>query len=249
MPEDSQDKPTSNDDRTIPSRADIRITPDNPLPAPPQRPASKPLTEKAEKALSFSDPLPQPVPSQPSESASHVVELPWTLQQFFSGEIDLYAELSERFPSMPLMSTFHKRSLGTKRGVATLGTQDGSAMLLVETDSVSKVMQISFTHSSMLTLRFRFDDLSNESRAYWLENMRREHGGRAFLGGQSRYERDCLICFPRKYFTNLYAFSPNHFESAARLTPEVTRKLLDWLESYWKPDAPAEEPPKPLTTW
>jgi hypothetical protein len=243
MPDDSQNKPNPSDDRTIPSRADIRITPDNTMSA---RSASKPLSEKAEKALSTPGHSGDISHAQPTETEH---ELPWTLQQFFSGEIDLYAELSERFPNMPLMSTFHKRSLGTKRGVATLGMQDGSAAVMVETDSATKILQLSFTYSSMLTLRFRYDDLSNDSRAYWLENMRREAGGRAFLGGQSRYERDLLICFPRKYFTNLYAFSPNHFEAAARLTPEVTRKLLDWLESYWKPDAPGEDAPRPLTTW
>ncbi|MCA9914417.1 MAG: hypothetical protein KC496_13775, partial [Anaerolineae bacterium] len=36
---------------------------------------------------------------------------PWTLQQFFDGEIDLDVELAKRFPSMPIMSKIDFRTL------------------------------------------------------------------------------------------------------------------------------------------
>jgi hypothetical protein len=100
----------------------------------------------------------------------------------------------------------------------------------------------------MLTLRFGLDQLGDMDRQRWLDLMRREQGGLAFLWGQSRWEEDYLICIARKYHTNVYAFSPRNFDAAIRLTPEVTRKLLNWLEEFWKSAPPDEEPPK-LLTW
>ena len=161
---------------------------------------------------------------------------PWTLQQFFNGEIDLDVELSTRFANMPLMSTIKFRGLGksTGRGVATIATPDGSAHIIIDADKTSKVIQVSFTWASMLTLRFTLSDPSDIDRARWLELMRRRQGGLAFLWGPARWEKDYMICISRRYHTNVYAFSPNGHQAAIRMTPDVTQKLLDWLADYWQ---------------
>jgi len=175
---------------------------------------------------------------------------PWTLQQFFNGEIDLDIELARRFPTMPMMSIVKTRALGTNTGrkVAELSSQDGAATMLIDADTVSKVIQLSFTVGSMLTLKFAMTDLSNMDRDRWLELMRRESGGLAFLWGTKRWASDYLICISRKHYTNLYAFSPSNFEAGVRLTPTVTKEVLNWLEQIWDDPEPDSEPPQ-LLTW
>jgi hypothetical protein len=175
---------------------------------------------------------------------------PWLLQQFFNDQIDLSTELHNRFPSLPLMSVVRFRHADSKnpRGVATLSTADGSASAVIDVDSASGGAHLSFTYGSMLSLHFRMDELSGMDRARWLELMRRDAGGVAFLWGQARWERDYVICVTRKKFASLYAFSHNGFEAAVRLTPEVTQQLLEWLDKFWKPDTPSGDAPK-LLTW
>jgi hypothetical protein len=195
-------------------------------------------------------PLAQPAQGSQAMAVTQSGNAPWALQQFFNGEIDLERELAARFPNVPLMSTIRFRSLGAKsrRGIATLATQDGTASTLVEADAATRVVQFSFSFGSMLTLRFGLSSLSDVDRSRWLELMRREQGGLAFLWGQSRWESDYVICIVRKHFTNLYAFSKRDFDAAIRLTPDVTRQMLDWLESMWKPDEPGDGTSK-LLTW
>lgn len=178
-------------------------------------------------------------------------EAPWTLQQFFNGEIDLDVELASRFKSMPVMSTIRFRGLGSRTGraVATLSTQDGAAQVIVDADQSTRVVQMSFTFGSMLTLRFVMNELNDTDRTRWLELMRRQEGGLAFLWGPSRWESDYLICISRKYFTNLYAFSPHNFEAAIRMTPDVADQLLDWLEGFWLDEDDAGDEPPALLTW
>ena len=175
---------------------------------------------------------------------------PWTLQQFFNGEIDLDVELARRFPTMPMMSILKTRSLGTNNGrkVAELSSQDGAAGMIIDADTVSKVIQLSFTFGSMLTLKFVMSDLNNMDRERWVDLMRRDAGGLAFLWGTKRWTSDYMICISRKHFTNMYAFSPNNFEAGVRLTPTVINDLLDWLEKVWDEPEPPEEPPQ-LLTW
>jgi len=175
---------------------------------------------------------------------------PWTLQQFFDGEIDLDVELARRFPSMPMMSILKTRSLGTNSGrkVAELSSQDGAAGMIIDADTVSKVIQLSFTFGSMLTLKFVMSDLNNMDRERWVELMRRDAGGLAFLWGTKRWTSDYMICISRKHFTNMYAFSPNNFEAGVRITPTVIKDLLDWLEKIWDEPEPDDEPPQ-LLTW
>ncbi len=178
-------------------------------------------------------------------------DTPWILQQFFKGEIDLEAELGKRFPALPMMSTVKFRTLGTQSGrhVATLSAQDGSTSVMLEADKHSKVVQMSFTVASMLTLRFSLADLSHMDRKHWLELMRRDEGGLAFLWGSQRWARDYLICISRRYYSNLYAFSPSNFEAAIRITPPVMAQLLDWLQDVWQSDAKTEGNPPDLLTW
>jgi hypothetical protein len=239
---ETQEKTTSPADETIPSRSKLDVV----ARTQPTRP--KEMELKKPEVLE-SKPV---VRSDQNAQSSDIVSSnpPWTLQQFFNGEIDLDAELVKRFSSMPLMSTIHFRSLGTRtgRGVATLTTVDGAASVILDADAATHVVQMSFTFASMLTLRFTLDSLSDVDRKRWLELMRREQGGLAFLWGPTRWENDYVICLSRKYFTNLYAFSPNNFEAAIRMTPEVTKKLLAWLEDFWKKPLPEEAPPK-LLTW
>jgi hypothetical protein len=177
-------------------------------------------------------------------------QTPWTLQRFFDGDIDLDAELAQRFPNAKMLSTIHFRSLGSKskRGVATLTSPDGSGQMIVDVDGQTKQMQISVTYGAMLTLRFTFEQLGDAERMRWVELMRRKEGGLAFLWGPTRWEQDYMICVVRRYFSNLYIFSPRNFEAAIRLTPDVTRSLVNWLEGFWK-DGPAKSDSAPLLTW
>lgn len=183
------------------------------------------------------------------EFKSPLGNVPWTLEQFFKGKIDLDKELVARFPNMPLMTAVTFRDLGanTQRGVATLTSSDGAAMLVVDANAASKIVQFSYTYGSMVTLRFKLDNLSDMDRARWLDLIRRKQSGLTFLWGQSRWEQDYIICVSRKYYTSLLAFSKMGFESAVRIKPEVTKALIDWLEKFWKSDHKNEEPP--LLSW
>lgn len=178
-------------------------------------------------------------------------QTPWTLQQFFDGEIDLDVELSRRFPNMPLLSTIKFRTLGSQSGrkVAMLETQDGGASLTLDADMTTRAVQLSFSFGSMLTLRFQLDELSDMDRERWLELMHREQGGLAFLWGAARWEADYVICISRRYYTNLYAFSPNQFEAGVRLTPNVMKQVLAWLGDIWLSEPPDDEDDAPLLTW
>src|SRR5690606_15769189 len=83
------------------------------------------------------------------------VVVPWALQHYYDGEIDLVRELSQRFPQVPVMSLINLRQVGhgMPRGVATLSTQDGAASVVIEVDQQSQATQFSFVLSSMLALR------------------------------------------------------------------------------------------------
>lgn len=160
---------------------------------------------------------------------------PWALQHYFDGEIDLIKELASRFPQIPVMSLIHIRQVGTqtRRGVATLATQDGAASLIAEIDAPSQALQFTFTLSSMLALRFTLGKLSALDRNQWIETMRRETGEPVFLWNETRWGSSYIVSAAQKNFTHFFAFSPQSIEAAARLTPEVTRRLIDWLEFYW----------------
>jgi hypothetical protein len=179
------------------------------------------------------------VPQVIAEMKAPLANVPWTLQQFFNGELDLDGELIRRFPTMPLMSTIHFRD----------STQDGAAMLMVDVNGATRSVQFSFTYGSMLTMRFLLDNLSDMDRTRWLELMRRERGGLAFLWSEARWKKDYLICIVRRYYTCLLAFSPNNIEAGARLTPDMAHKLVNWLEDFWKPEPPPKNPSSLSNNW
>lgn len=172
---------------------------------------------------------------------------PWLLQQHFTHQIDLGAELAFRYPTLPIMSISRFRSLDARRGVAFLSTADGMAAFIIEADGVSGLVDLAFSFAATLTLRFRLDHLSALDRTNWLERMRRDKDSAAFLWGESRWEKDYAISIQHKHFVNLYAFSQQNFDAAARLTPDVATKLLDWLAALWQPDDSDTQPPQMLT--
>ncbi len=201
--------------------------------------------------------------------------VPWTLEQFFKNEIDLDSELINRFPNMPLMTEFKTRRMkaSAPRGVANLASQDGSAMVVVDASAETRVVQFSYTFGSMLTLRFVLDTLNDMERRRWLDLMHRKSSGYgiAFLWGQARWQHDYVMTIRRSQYTTLLAYSPRNHEAAVRMSPGVTRSLVQWLEGYWKvphlakppaaggalpagdtePIAPitGDETPPPLLTW
>ncbi|MDQ7026478.1 MAG: hypothetical protein Q9P01_07495 [Anaerolineae bacterium] len=194
------------------------------------------------------------ITSEPETDKSVVLsssDTPWTLQQFFNGEIDLDIELQKRFPTVPIVSAVKFRTLGSdaQRRVATLSATDGTASIIIDADTRTKEIQISFTFGSMLTLRYSLADLSDTDRSRWLELMRREKGGLAFLWGSKRWQKDYLICISRQYATKIYAFSPNNFESAVRLSQDVMTQVIEWLDEIWtyQPDDGNDD--APLLTW
>ena len=144
---------------------------------------------------------------------------PWALQHYFDGEIDLIKELASRYPQIPVMSLIHIRPVGTqtRRGVATLATQDGAASLIAEIDAPSQALQFTFTLSSMLALRFTLGKLSVMDREQWLEGMRRESGEPVFLWDQKRWGSSYIVSAAQKNFTHLFAFSPAEHRGSGAL--------------------------------
>ena len=196
------------------------------------------------------------MPAANGESAGHqqrsVEPPPWVLEQFFDGQIDLEDELGRRFHNMPVMATIKFRALGAHdmREMASLAAQDGSAQVTVSADRRTRAISVVYTLGGMLSLRFQFDQLSNKDRVHWLNLVRRETGGLAFLWSAVRWNGDYLICDSRRYFTNLYAFSPRQIEAAARLTPDVATQLFDWLADCWQVSgADAADDDSPLLSW
>lgn len=166
---------------------------------------------------------------------------PWLLQQHYAGGIDLVAELSSRYPSLPLMTVirFRRSRTESQPAVAALSSADGNATVHIEAMPNSRLVQFAFTYSSMLTLRFQMESLSSMDCAHWLELIRREQDGIAFLWGQSRWEKDYLITVLLRRFACLYAFSRFGSEAGARLTHDVKNQLREWLAVIWS-EAPAD---------
>jgi len=217
----------------------------------PDQKAAHKAIEIIESSASISRLSSEPIVIHSTPPPSAPAEIPWALQQFFDGEIDLDVELSTRMDSMPVMSIIKFRSLGknTGRGVATISAQDGSSTVIIDADKDTQELQLSFTYGSMLTLRFRLNELGIMDRTRWINLMKREEGGLTFLWGPSRWENDYVICVSRKYFTNLYAFSPNNFQAGIRMTPHVVEKLLNWLEGFWLDEPDDQAQPPTLLTW
>lgn len=195
--------------------------------------------------------LPIEDPSRPATISRSTMNAPWLLQQHFAGKVDLAAELSNRYPTLPLMTLIKpKPAKGAHQpSLNTLAAPDGTATVLIEAMPNSHQFQLSYSLGSMLTFRFRMNDLTPVDCAHWLQLIHREQDGVAFLWGQARWEKDYLICTIRRQFACLYAFSPLGFEAGIRLTHEVKGELHDWLASIWNPDTASTGTTPNLLTW
>jgi hypothetical protein len=167
---------------------------------------------------------------------------PLTLQQFFSGEIDLDTDLAQRFANAPLLShiQFMPRpgEPVRRQASAILSSNDDSTALTVNAlldPEREASLEFTVTLHSALALRFDLAPLVASDRSHWLELMRRPNGI-AFLWTRDRWEKPYLVFVVREHFARLYAFSPHGYEAAARLTPDTAAALLDWLEGLWFPE-------------
>ncbi|NDJ77083.1 MAG: hypothetical protein GYB65_12580, partial [Chloroflexi bacterium] len=172
------------------------------------------------------------------------ITAPLTLQQFFSGEIDLDTELARRFANAPLLS--HVRFFPkpgqrlVRQANAILASQDDSTIVTVDADletGPEASLEFTFTLFSALGLRFRLDPLVTVDRRRWLDMLDRNNGI-AFLWTRDRWEQPYVIFVIREGFARVYAFSPLGFEAAVRMTPDLVRELADWLENIWFPVEP-----------
>jgi hypothetical protein len=160
----------ADDDRTIPSRQfQVYV---EPVKSHPEQPPS----ESPRSGEVSTRPLPPGAP--------------WLLQQHFTQQIDLGAELAFRYPSLPLLSVSRFRDLDIQHGVALLASADGVSSVMVDADGKSGVVDMAFSYASSLALHFRLDHLTAVDRSTWLERMRREKDGVGFLWGESRWEKD-----------------------------------------------------------
>jgi hypothetical protein len=160
------------------------------------------------------------------------------------GDGDLHTELAQRYPNQPLMSLFSSRFSETspQHGFATLSTQDGWASIIVEVDGSTYNTMFAFSMASMLTLRFDLVSLSDLDRSQWLEQVARGQQKVNILWGRLRWRSDYMIWSQRQHYTNVYAFSQqHHIEAAARLTPDVTKALIEWLGARWQPQQSQDE--------
>lgn len=165
-----------------------------------------------------------------------LLPVPPLLRDFMDGTADLIRELEGRYQTPPLMSLFRVNE--ARAGVAILATQDGAATLTVEVDNRSNALDCTFRLNSMLGHHFSLRSLSDLDRTRWLAILREGEAEPVLLWTAARWNQDYLIASAHRYYTNLFAFAPQHAEAAARLTPEASRKLLDWLDARWF--APAE---------
>jgi hypothetical protein len=192
-------------------------------------------------------------------SRSLQITAPVTLQQFFSGEIDLDSDLARRFLNAPLLSYFRlvagSGESSSRQATAIIHSNDDAATLTVDAHTLrgqEAALEFTFTLHSALALRFRLPSLVATDRSRWLDLMRRSNGI-AFLWTRERWEQPYLIFVVREHFARLYAFSPHGFEAAVRLTPDMVAALVDWLENLWFPgrrprqdEARIAAPPPPV---
>ncbi len=177
---------------------------------------------------------------------------PYLLQGFFSGKLDLDAELSRRFPAPPLLSnmTFAPKP-GTyrKHGFAQFTSQDTAAAMTMEIHNNVGSLEVSFLHYSMVGVRFTLGAITDMNRRRFLELIERPTGI-AFLWTRERWERDYLVFVVRDRFARIYAFGPARLEGACRLTPDALSQLRVWLGGFWNDDTPdkqTEPETKPLS--
>src|SRR5258707_4699341 len=160
---------------------------------------------------------------------------PFLLQQFFTGKIDLDVELARRYPSAPLLSstTFTPEpGKAAKHGFALYASQDNAAAMSIEVHGSSGALNVSFLLQSMIAVRFVLGATTDLHRKRFLDLVRRPNGI-AFLWTRERWERDYLIFVVRERYPRLYAFGPNRFDGAFRLTSDRLGQFVTWLGGFW----------------
>jgi hypothetical protein len=176
---------------------------------------------------------------------------PYLIQGFFSGKLDLDAELSRRFPAPPLLSnmTFAPKP-GTyrKHGFAQFTSQDTAAAMTMEIHNTIGTLECSFLHYSMVGVRFTLGAISEASRQRFLELIERPTGI-AFLWTRERWERDYLVFVIRDRFARIYAFGPARLEGACRLTPDALSQLRLWLSGFWNVSPDNKSPDSKPISW
>lgn len=166
---------------------------------------------------------------------------PVLLQQFFLYESDLDDVLHARYTNAPLISHVRftpKPGQPTQRlATAVFSTQDDSSQLFMDAhrfDDGRAALEITFTLSSALSLRFGIDPLLAVDRAEWLQQARRPDG-MSILWTRDRWERPYMLMVRREKYARLYTFAPAGTEAAARLTPDMADSLVEWLHGLWFP--------------
>lgn len=191
---------------------------------------------------------------RPVEAPTSRDDAPWLVRQALDHPATLSAELTSRFPGLPLMTVIRLREVDPKTGraLAILTSADGVAAMRVELDATSHLLEFTFSYGGMLALRFQINGLGAKDRANFLERMRLEGDHSAYLWGEARWTHDYLIGVSRRQgknqFINLYAFSRHNTESGVRLKPDVCIQLLDWLADHWKEEEVTKEQPS-LPAW
>jgi hypothetical protein len=168
--------------------------------------------------------------------------VPYLLQQFFRGKVDLDVELSKRFPGSPLVTPsafFPPPGKRARYGNAQFLGQDGAAG--VQFEMINNELEVSFLLGGMISVRFMITALPDTHKIKFLDLMRRP-SGIALLWTRERWERDFLIFVVRDRYARLFAFSPGRFDAACRLTPDGTDQLMEWLTGFWGSESAPTEP-------
>lgn len=107
-------------------------------------------------------------------------------------------------------------------------------------------LEFSFILFSTFALRFVLPPIPPTDARRWLELMQRD-SGIAFLWTRDRWEQPYFVSVMREHFARFYAFSPQGYEAAVRLTPDMVSALCTWLEGVWFPTS-RREPEEPAAS-
>ncbi len=191
----------------------------------------------------------------PAEDSPHTIAsrasgtgAPWLIEQHQYGRINIYEELTIRYPSLPLLTIIKTRESRSpsQPTLMVMSAPDGMAGLVAEVKPNTRQLQLAFTYGSVMTMRFVFDELNANVCIDWLDMLRRPQDGTAFLFTEARWEKDYLITVVRKKFACIYGFSRNGFEAAMRMTDEVKNHFHDALRRAWSLEDGELTPKVPL---
>lgn len=160
-------------------------------------------------------------------------------------DIDVFSVRDRRFLNAPLMSSMARWPEGDPqaggRASATLSTQDQLALMTFDVETTGGRTEVIFTLRGMLGFRFQLDDLTDDDKEQWLDQVRQklaakgEDSDPVFLWSAARAQRDYLVCTVHTTTTRLFAFSSQRYEAAVRISRPVAEELIDWLEMSWFP--------------